>query len=140
MELEVPRLGIRIPILGIPQDADSWDVSWLWDQAGWLEGTAFPTMNGNSVLTSHVYNANGLPGPFVDLKNLRWGDEIIIHAFGNRYVYQVNMNRYALPHHSSVLADSEYPMLTLITCSGYNETLDAYRFRVVVQAVLVEID
>ena len=32
------------------------------------------------------------------------------------------------------------PMLTLITCSSYSEALDAYRYRVVVQAVLASVE
>ena len=139
VELEIPTLGIRIPILGIPQQDNTWDVSWLWDQAGWLEGTAFPSMNGNSVLTGHVYNSNGLPGPFVNLRSLRWGDVVIVHAFGYRYIYQVQTNRYALPIQTAALATSEEPMVTLVTCSGYNEELDSYRYRVIVQAVLVSV-
>jgi len=139
IELEVPRLGIRIPILGIPQQESTWDVSWLFNQAGWLEGTAFPTMNGNSVLTSHVYNANGLPGPFVNLSSLRWNDEIIVHNSGFEYVYKVQTNRYALPYQVSALAPSDNPMLTLITCSTFSEFTDSYIYRIVVQAVLVEV-
>ena len=140
LELEIAKLGIHIPILGIPQQDSSWDVSWLWDQAGWLQGTAFPTFDGNSVLTGHVYNADGMPGPFVNLRNLRYGDEIVVHAFGYRYVYQVQTNRYALPSQTSALAASEDRIITLITCSGFDEQLDSYRYRVVVQAVLVSIE
>ena len=140
MMLEVPRLGINIPIVGIPQEEGSWDVSWLWNEAGWLEGTTFPTLNGNSVMTSHVYNANGMPGPFVNLKALRWGDTITIHAFGLKYIYKVQTNRYQLPQHTSALEPSEDPMITLITCSGYNEAKDSYNYRVVVRAVLVAVE
>ncbi|MBE0529165.1 MAG: sortase [Thermoleophilia bacterium] len=138
--LEIPKLGIQIPVVGIPQSGSSWDVSWLGNEAGWLEGTAFPTMNGNSVLTSHVYNANGFPGPFVNLKSLRWGDIITVQAFGEKYTYMVQINRYQLPYQTSALAPSENPILTLITCNGYNEALDSYKYRVVVQAVLVSVE
>jgi len=139
LELEVPALGIRIPILGVPLEDQSWDVSWLWNQAGWLQGTAFPTMTGNSVLTSHVYNANGLPGPFVNLNSLRWGDVIIVHAFGYQYIYTVNASQFTLPNNTSALSHSEDSVITLITCSVYDEVTDSYRYRVVVQAVLVDI-
>jgi LPXTG-site transpeptidase (sortase) family protein len=137
MELEIPDLGIKIPIVGVPAVENSWDVNWLWDQAGWLEGTAYPTWNGNSVITSHVYLSNGLPGPFVNLKTLKWGDEIFIHAHGNRYIYKVHSVSYVAPDDESVLQHEEQSLLTLVTCFGYNETSDSYRYRVVVKAVRV---
>ena len=135
MELEIPALGVRIPIVGVPETAQGWNVDWLWEQAGWLQGTAFPTWTGNSVLTSHVYLPNGLPGPFVDLKTLRWGDEIIIHAYGFRYVYQVQAVRYVLPNNTSVLDHKDQSTLTLLTCAGYDEPKDSYRYRVAVETI-----
>jgi uncharacterized repeat protein (TIGR01451 family) len=65
--LEIPSLRVNIPIVGVPKKNGTWNVSWLGNQAGWLEGSAFPSWNGNSLLTGHVYLASGLPGPFVDL-------------------------------------------------------------------------
>jgi sortase (surface protein transpeptidase) len=37
---------------------------------------------GNSVLTAHVTDANGKNGPFAGLKNLMYGDRIIVHMQG----------------------------------------------------------
>ncbi len=56
LELEIPSLGVKLPVVGVPRSGDSWDVSWLNDQAGWLEGSVFPTWDGNSVLTAHVWD------------------------------------------------------------------------------------
>lgn len=139
LELEIPALDIRIPIVGVPDNGQGWDVDWLWEQAGWLEGTAFPTWTGNSVLTSHVYLPNGLPGPFVDLKTLRWGNELIVHAYGEEYVYKVQSVRYAMPDNISSLGHEDEAVLTLITCAGYDEAQDAYKYRVVTKAVLEEV-
>ncbi len=69
--LEIPSLGVKIPIVGVPKRDGTWNVSWLEDQAGWLEGSAFPSWNGNSVLTAHVYKFNGQPGPFINLINIK---------------------------------------------------------------------
>jgi LPXTG-site transpeptidase (sortase) family protein len=137
LELEVPVLGIQVPIVGVPADGGSWGVNWLNDQAGWLQGTAFPSWPGNSVLTGHSYLASGLPGPFVDLKELSWGDEIILHVFGYRHVYRVQRRLFVLPDDISVIAHKDDPWLTLITCYGFDEARDAYRYRIVVQAVWV---
>jgi LPXTG-site transpeptidase (sortase) family protein len=137
VELEVPALGIRIPIVGVPAVGGSWDVTWLTNQAGWLQGTAYPSWLGNSVLTGHAYLATGLPGPFVELKTLHWGDEIIVHAYGYRHVYKVQTREYVSPNDLSVLSHEEDAWLTLITCNGYDEVQAAYRYRVVVRAVHV---
>ena len=61
MWLEIPSLGVKQPIVGVP--GPKWDVTWLGSNIGYLQGTAFPTWNGNSVLTGHATNANGKPGP-----------------------------------------------------------------------------
>lgn len=55
MYLEIPSLGINAPIMAVPQGDQTWDVTWLGDSmVGWLEGTAFPTRAGSSILTGHV--------------------------------------------------------------------------------------
>jgi LPXTG-site transpeptidase (sortase) family protein len=138
--LEIPRLGVQMPIVGVPQTDGEWDVSWLGDQAGWLNGTAFPTWAGNSVLTGHVYDAYGKPGPFVHLNGLWWGDKVVVHAWGAQYVYEVRQVMQVAPGAtSSVIKHEELPWVTLITCRGYDEASNSYKYRVVVRAVLVEV-
>jgi LPXTG-site transpeptidase (sortase) family protein len=137
--LEIPSLGVMTNIVGAPRSDGDWKVDWLGDQAGWLHGTAFPTWEGNSVVTAHVYLPNGLPGPFVDLVKLGWGDQVIVHAYGQRYIYEIRSNRTVSPQ-TSVFEHEEYPWLTLITCQGYDETSDSYLYRTVVRAVQVRIE
>jgi LPXTG-site transpeptidase (sortase) family protein len=138
--LEIPSLSIQVPIAGIPLTDGGWDVSWLWNQAGYLEGTAFPTTKGNTVITSHVYLPNGSPGPFVDLSRLGWGDEIIIHAYGQQYIYHVR-GRYTIrPYNLSVFEHKEEDWVTLLTCSSYNENTATYLKRLYIQAILVRVD
>ena len=140
MWLEIPRLGVEVSIVGVPQTPSGWDVSWLGDQAGWLNGTAYPTHAGNSVISAHVYDANGQPGPFVHLSQLQWGDQVIVHAFGQEYIYEVRDVSVVSPQAvSSTITHEQNPWLTLITCQGYDETSNSYRYRVVVKAVQVEI-
>jgi LPXTG-site transpeptidase (sortase) family protein len=140
MWLEIPRLGVNMPIVGIPMTDSEWDVSWLSNQVGWLNGTAFPTWKGNSVLTGHVYNALGKPGPFVHLNWLWYGDKIIIHAGGAQYVYEVRQVKQVAPDaSSSVIKHEERSWVTLVTCRGYDEDSNSYKYRVVVRAVLVEV-
>jgi len=137
--LEIPALGIKIPVVGVPLKEGAWNVSWLGNQAGWLQGTAFPSWSGNSVLTSHVYLSNGLAGPFVNLNKLKFGDKIIVHAYGQKYTFEVQTNVILEPNDISAFRHEEKPWLTLVTCKEYDEKSKAYRKRVVVRAVLVSV-
>ena len=140
MQLEIPRLNLNTSVVGVPLEKDGWNVSWLGDSAGWLEGSAFPTLPGNSVLTAHVVDANGQPGPFMDLNDLRWGDKIILHAWGETYIYQVRSVEKVKPDQGGVFTQEEQPWLTLLTCAGYDEDQAAYRYRIVVRAVLEQVE
>ena len=138
--LEIPKLGVSVPIVGVPRNAQGWDLTWLWNQAGWLEGTAFPTWAGNTAITGHVYLPDGEPGPFVHLYDLRWGDRVILHAHGQRYIYAVRSVGLVDPNDTSVLGHKNRDWVTLITCKDYDETLGDYRYRVIVQAVLMKVE
>ncbi|MBI5946227.1 MAG: sortase [Chloroflexi bacterium] len=138
--LEIPRTGVNIPIVGVPLVDKEWDVTWLWQEAGWLNGTAFPGWSGNSVLTSHVTLSNGKPGPFAALGTLKWGDRIIVHAYGSAYTFEVRENREISPSNTSVLKHEEESWLTLLTCKTYNEKTDSYSKRLAVRAVLLKVE
>jgi LPXTG-site transpeptidase (sortase) family protein len=138
--LEIPKLGVKIPIAGVPLKNGVWNTSWLGKQAGWLEGSAFPSWNGNSVLTSHVYLSNGLPGPFVYLSKLKFGDQVIVHAFGQKYIFEVRTNVVVQPNDTTVLKHENRSWLTLVTCKEYDQKTNQYLKRVVVRAVLVSVE
>jgi LPXTG-site transpeptidase (sortase) family protein len=138
--VEIPSLDVEVAIVGVPQTENGWDVTWLGSQAGWLSGTAFPTWAGNSVLTGHVYDSNGLPGPFIDIDDLEYGDTIIIHAWGQKYIYEVREMTEVDPNDTSVVTQhEELPWLTLVTCRGYDPTTNTYRYRYVIRAVQIKI-
>ena len=122
-------LNINKPIVGVPFRNGDWNVAWLGKQAGWLEGSSFPTWDGNSVITSHVYLSNGLPGPFVSLSALKYGDKVIVHAFGQKYTFEVRSNETVAPNNVSAFQHEERPWVTLVTCREYDEKTDSYRKR-----------
>jgi LPXTG-site transpeptidase (sortase) family protein len=140
MTLEIPSLGQTMAIVGVSKSGDGWDVRWLGKQAGYLEGTAFPTWQGNTGLAGHSTLADGNPGPFANLRSLRWGDEVIIHAWGQRYIYAVHQNSLVAPRQLAALQHEDMDWVTLITCQGYDETSGKYLWRRVVRAVLVAIE
>jgi LPXTG-site transpeptidase (sortase) family protein len=129
-----------MPTVGVPRLNESWDVSWLLGQAGWLEGSAFPTFAGNSVLTGHVWDAANLPGPFYNIRYLGYDDKLIVHAWGEEYVYAVREVLSVKPSSvETMLKHEERAWLTLVTCQGYNEDAGEYARRVLVRAVLLEV-
>lgn len=137
--LEVPVLKISTSIVGVKQNARRWDVSWLWDQAGWLEGSAYPTFPGNSIITAHVVTSDGKAGPFYRLRYLQAGEYVFIYLGSYRYTYKVMSNEVVLPNDESVFKHEEKSWLTLITCDRYDEATDTYLSRVVVRSVLVDV-
>jgi len=137
--LEIPALGVRTTIVGIPTNSSGWDLTWLGNRAGYLDGTAYPTWNGNTGITGHVYMPNGKPGPFVDLHTLYWGQQVIIHIDGQAYIYEVRSVRRVWPNDVTVLGHAELPTLTLITCQGYDQARNEYNYRIAVRAVLISV-
>lgn len=140
LRLEIPTLGVNLPVIGIPNTPKGWDLTWLSNQAGYLQGTTPPSVVGNTVLTGHVYLADGTPGPFINLGKLRWGQTIILHADGYRYTYQVRENQTVSPTNFTVFREDGYAWLTLITCKDYSAVAKSYRYRVAVRAVLLKVE
>ncbi len=141
MTLVIHDLSLRTEIVGVPLADQQWDVSWLGDSAGYLEGSAYPTWAGNTVLTGHVWDADNTAGIFADLKKLNYGDRIYILAFDHTYTYEVREN--SLVRQSdvdSVFRPEELDWVTLLTCEGYSITSGDYTNRRVVKAVLVRVD
>jgi LPXTG-site transpeptidase (sortase) family protein len=138
--LEIPDLDVQVDIVGVPFESRDWNLTWLAGNAGYLDGTAYPTHEGNSGITAHAYLADGTPGPFVNLDKLTYGDRVIVHLGGQQYIYEVREQRQMHPESvAAALRHEEYPWLTLITCKTYSETTDDYVYRTVVRAVLVDV-
>jgi len=139
--VRIPRLGVDAPIVGVPFSARGWDVSWLNDQVGWLHGSAFPTWEGNTVLTAHVWNADNTPGLFYNLKHLRYGDRVYLYTDRMTATYMVVDNRLVPPAEVKMaFAPADADVLTLLTCQGFDAERETYVYRRLVRAVRVEGD
>ena len=140
--LEIPRLDIKTAIIGVPQSKDgaTWNVSWLGDRAGWLNGTAFPTHNGNSLLTGHVWNADNTPGLFANLNQLSYGNQVKLHAFGMIYTFEVRQTQLVSPSAVyTALKHEDLSWVTLVTCEDFSPQSTQYAYRRLVRAVLVSV-
>jgi LPXTG-site transpeptidase (sortase) family protein len=119
---------------------DKWDLTWLQNSVGYLEGSAYPTYSGNTVFTAHVTDANNNLGPFSDIKGMQLGDRILLHAYGQVYIYQVQENKKILPSNiSTVFKHEDYNWVTLVTCENYNAKTGLYTYRRMVRAILISV-
>jgi LPXTG-site transpeptidase (sortase) family protein len=139
LTLEIPVIKVKTSIAGVQLKKVGWDVSWLQDQVGWLNGTAYPTWKGNSVITAHVVNADGKPGVFYGLKYLGVGEYVFVYNSGYRYTYKVVSNEFVQPDDMTVLRHEEKSYLTLVTCDSFDEKTGTYLRRVAVRALLVDV-
>jgi LPXTG-site transpeptidase (sortase) family protein len=138
--LEIPSLKLKLPVMAVPMTRAGWDLDWLSNQAGYLQGTTPPGALGNTALAAHVYLADGQPGPFIDLRQMSWGQSVILHHDGYRYLYEVRQNQRVLPSDLSVFDEDGYAWLTLLTCQDYSETSHTYLYRTAVRAVLLKVE
>jgi len=67
------------------------------------------------------------------------GDQVIVQAWGQEYIYEVRSVEVVSPGSSRVLGHEEKPWLTLLTCQGYDAQQNLYLKRLAVKAALVEI-
>ena len=138
--LLIPKLSdtfrAPIPILEVPIINRQWDVSGLGYYIGWLDGTTWLEPDwGNTVLAAHVQLDAQTPGPFWGLSELVPGDEIIIREGDTEKVYVVMSTRKVAPNDWTVTAPTDGPMLTLITCTDWNNAYGVFAQRLVVQAI-----
>lgn len=139
LRIEIPVLQVDTSIVGVQIKDGSWDVAWLQDQVGWLNGTAYPTWKGNSVVTGHVVDADGKSGIFSGLKYLGKGEYIFVYTSGYRYTYQVMSNTAVEPDDVSIFHHENDSHLTLVTCDSFDDSSNTYRLRIAVRARLVQV-
>lgn len=138
-EIEISKLNLQTSIIGVPRQDNTWDVNWLTTSVGLLDGTAYPAQVGNSVIAGHLNLPDGSQGPFADIDQLQWGDEIIVYMDGHELTYEVRQIYTTDPHDLGILEKSDgYEWLTLISCANFNEKNETYTKRIIVEAVRVK--
>ena len=113
--ISVPRLGIELSVIDGTYDkpTNSWTLSE--DKAQFADMTAVPN---NETGNTFIYGHNTM-AVFAPLAQLQAGDEAIIKTTnGLSFHYRFNGNQIVNPDATSVLAPTEAPSLTLMTCEG----------------------
>jgi LPXTG-site transpeptidase (sortase) family protein len=141
MNLVIPKLSLQVEILTVPFADGSWDVTWLGAQAGYLEGSAYPTWAGNTILTAHASTPQNTWGIFSEIHTLSYGDIILIRSYGMTYTYEVrSQSLIRAGDLQSAFREEDYDWVTLMTCEGYDPQADSFAFRRIVRAVLIAVD
>jgi sortase A len=102
--IEIPRLGISSLVM------EGVDGTTLRRGVGHIPATAMPRTSGNIGLAGHRDTV------FRGLKDIRKGDVITLETLAGTDQYQVDWSRVVDPRDTGVLATSQDPQLTLVTC------------------------
>lgn len=134
----IPSLGLDTVVKYVPFDGYTWLISGLQNEIAWMGSTSWPGLGGNTGLAGHVTLRNGADGPFRHLEDLQTNDVITVFTERNIYTYKVSQKKVVNDDDFSIVQPSQQPVLTLITCTGWNRDLGHYLQRLVVVADLVE--
>jgi LPXTG-site transpeptidase (sortase) family protein len=106
--IEIPRVGLATMILvGVSQRTLALAV-------GHIPGTALPGKTGNVGLAGHRDTF------FRSLAGIHLDDAIVLTTLEGSYKYHVKSCEVVGPHDTGVLADSNTPILTLVTCYPFH--------------------
>ncbi len=102
--LRIPDLGLEVPVYASASEI------YLNRGAGFIAGMGRPDTGGNVGIASHR------DGYFRVLKDVKAGQRIEIQTRLRRHVYRVESTEVVDASANHVLADSDLPTVTLVTC------------------------
>jgi sortase A len=110
VRIQIPAIDIDAPIV----QGDGWEQ--LKKGVAQHLGTPDPGQNGNIVLSAH----NDVFGEiFRHLDRLQEGDEVIVYTNQRAFVYIVKQTQVVEPTQVEVMAGTQEPVVTLISCYPY---------------------
>ncbi|WP_120719556.1 sortase domain-containing protein [Streptomyces hundungensis] len=137
-EIVIPTIGLRTRVDKVTRATDgSVSLPADPDHAGCYTGSVTPGENGNAITVGHVDSHSG-PAAFYDLGALRKGSRIIVtrHDGSTAHFNVTGLDVWAKDAFPSerVYGLTTTPVLTLITCTGWDSTHQTYRSNLVVTA------
>lgn len=117
----IPRLKVRAVI------REGTDSKTLRRAVGHVEGTAFPGEDGNVGLAAHRDTF------FSGLRDAKKGDVITLETMDREFEYKIDSLKIVSPNDVEVLAPTQEPALTLVTCYPFTYVGNAPR-RFIVRA------
>lgn len=134
----IPYLLVDTVVAYIPFDGHTWIIDGLTQEVAWLGNTSWPGLGSNTSLAGHVTVTGQGDGPFRYLEELPVGEWVIVYTEKNMYTYQVREHSIVDLDALWVTYATENPQITLITCTNWNDEVDAWLDRLVVYADLVK--
>jgi sortase A len=137
VRLDIPKLDYIRPIriVELPVQSNTWDVTNLGYNIGWLDQTTWLEPDwGNTVLVGHVNLSAEEEGPFYYLFLLENGDEIVVYEDGVPTTYIVYETITVAADAMEVTYPTRNPILTLMTCTNWDEARGAFSERRIVRA------
>ncbi len=136
--LVIPKLEVDQSIVPVLIADGTWDLDNLDKHVGWLTTTgAEPGDDLAMTLAGHVNISLGNPGPFLDLKRLKAGDQVIYRSGGLDYIYSVLTQTKVKPDAVDELYVADGNKLLLVTCSDWSYFWRHYSQRLIVTTALI---
>lgn len=111
----IPSLSLDLSVKSARRVSGYWEV--FEEGAGWGEGSGLPGMPGNQVIFAHAR-----PHLFGSLKEIKKDDAVYVFTKNNWYGYKVIEIKSVYPNQTEVIKPTETEILTLYTCSGFNDS------------------
>ena len=117
----IPKINVSAPLVFTDSIKEQDVLRALQDGVAHYAGTANPGENGNAVFFGHssndIWEKGNYKFVFVLLEKLAPGDEYAIHYQSRKYVYKVESTKVVEANDLTVLAQTDTPYSTLITCT-----------------------
>ena len=137
--ISIPDIDLKAPVTAVVFNGQTWDISQYHHTVAWLAETSLPGQGRNTVLSGHVTAAISLTPVFARLKELRPGSVVQLETSRAVYTYIVREQRLVVPTDLSILEPSISPQVTLITCTGWDESLKTFTLRRIIVADLMQV-
>ena len=121
MELQIPTIDAEMELVTVPLADKAWQVKWLQNKAGVLEGSALPG-EGISVVAAHNTLNNTEYGPFALLSTVEVNDVIMVNnRLGSMKMFRVYANELldadGMAQMAAIAGEAENPLI-LVTCEN----------------------
>lgn len=112
----IEELNLDLPVIPVELKNGTWEVNP--NVANYALGTDLIKESGGNV---GIYG-HALKGIFLNIKDLKPGDRIILYSNQRKAIYQVTQSSIVLPEQVDVFHTTSKPTVTLVTCAGsYSE-------------------
>lgn len=119
--LMIPAINVDAPVVFVSSRNEKKIQEGLQNGVVHYSGTATPGEIGNTFITGHSSNYWWAPGKynnvFIFLDKLKAGDKAVAYHQGKKFIYTVKSKEVVSPKDFKILAQTDTPTMTLMTCT-----------------------